>query len=79
MGPILQPGLHLAGTSICRNEFSRDRSENKHFIKKHMTQTIINEDLNTLLLYKQFQQVRKVLIPETLAILELELEKLTLN
>lgn len=43
-----------------------------HFIKKHVTQTIINEDLNTLLPYKQFQQIRKVLIPETLAILEKE-------
>jgi predicted nucleotidyltransferase component of viral defense system len=42
------------------------------FIKKHVTQTIINEDLNTLLPYKQFQQIRKVLIPETLALLERE-------
>jgi predicted nucleotidyltransferase component of viral defense system len=42
------------------------------FIKKHVTQTIINEDLNTLLPYKQFQQIRKVLIPETLALLEKE-------
>ena len=43
------------------------------FIRKNVTQTIINEDLNTLLPYKQFQQIRKVLIPETLAILEREL------
>jgi len=42
------------------------------FIKKHVTQTIINEDLNTLLPYKQFQQIRKVLIPETLALLAKE-------
>lgn len=42
------------------------------FIKKHVTQTIINEDLNTLLPYKQFQQVRKVLIPETLSLLAKE-------
>lgn len=46
-----------------------------NFIKKHVTQTIINEDLNTLLPNKQFQQVRKVLIPETLAWLERELAK----
>lgn len=43
------------------------------FIRKHVTQTIINEDLNALLPYKQFQQIRKVLIPETLAFLEREL------
>jgi predicted nucleotidyltransferase component of viral defense system len=42
------------------------------FIKTHVTQTIINEDLNTLLPYEQFQQIRKVLIPETLALLEKE-------
>jgi hypothetical protein len=40
------------------------------FIKQHVTQTIINEDLNTLLPLEQFQQIRKVLIPETLALLE---------
>ncbi len=45
------------------------------FIRKHVTQTIINEDLNPLLPYQQFQQVRKVLIPETLAFLERELIK----
>lgn len=49
-------------------------SELSKFIKKHVTQTIINEDLNTLLPNKQFQQIRKVLIPETLAILEREQE-----
>jgi len=42
------------------------------FIKQHATQTIINEDLNTLLPHKQFQQIRKVLIPETVAFLERE-------
>jgi len=39
------------------------------FIKEHVTQTIIDEDLNTLLPNKQFQQVRKILIPETLSLL----------
>ena len=39
------------------------------FIKEHVTQTIINEDLNTLLPNKQFQQVRKILILETLSLL----------
>ena len=42
------------------------------FIKKHVTQTIINEDLNSLLPNKHFQQVRKILIPETLSMLERE-------
>ncbi|OGO66256.1 MAG: hypothetical protein A2030_04465 [Chloroflexi bacterium RBG_19FT_COMBO_50_10] len=45
------------------------------FIKEHFTQTVINEDLNSLLPNKQFQQVRKILIPETLSLLEREREK----
>lgn len=39
------------------------------FIKQKVTQTIINEDLNTLLPSKQFQQIRKILIPETISLL----------
>jgi hypothetical protein len=42
------------------------------FIKEHVTQTIIIEDLNTLLPNKQFQQVRKILLPETLSLLTRE-------
>ena len=42
------------------------------FIKEHVTQTIINEDLNTLLPNKKFQQIRKILIPETLSLLARE-------
>lgn len=42
------------------------------FIKKNVTQTTINEDLNTLLPYEKYKQIRKVLIPETLAWLERE-------
>ncbi len=45
------------------------------FIKEHVTQTIINEDLNTLLPLQQFQRIRKILIPETLSMLVRELEK----
>jgi predicted nucleotidyltransferase component of viral defense system len=37
------------------------------FIKEHVNQTIINEDLNTLLPKNQFQQIRKIIIPETLS------------
>jgi len=45
------------------------------FIKGHVTQTIINEDLNSLLPYRQFQQVRKILVPETLALLAREMNR----
>jgi uncharacterized protein YifN (PemK superfamily) len=46
------------------------------FIKEHVTQTIINEDLNSLMPSNQFQQVRKILIPETLSILAQEKRRL---
>ncbi len=49
------------------------------FIKEHFNQTIINEDLNSLLPLKQFQQVRKILIPETLAMLEREQNNVALD
>ena len=39
------------------------------FIKTHVTQTIIDEDLNSLLPYQKFRQIRKILIPETLSLL----------
>jgi predicted nucleotidyltransferase component of viral defense system len=42
------------------------------FITKHITQTVVNEDLNTLLTNENFQQIRKILIPETIAFLENE-------
>jgi predicted nucleotidyltransferase component of viral defense system len=46
------------------------------FIKEHVTQTIIKEDLNSLMPSNQFQQVRKILIPETLSILAQEKRRL---
>jgi len=46
------------------------------FIKEHVNQTIINEDLNTLLPANQFQQIRKILLPETLSLLTREQERL---
>lgn len=39
------------------------------FIKKHVTQTIIDQDLNTLLRVKQFQAMRLTLKQEALALL----------
>lgn len=44
------------------------------FIKKHITQTVVNEDLNSLLPPPQFRQIRKVLIPETLSFILSELK-----
>src|SRR4030043_1487144 len=63
-GPVIQgrPGLSP-------HEYFRRLID---FIKEHVTQTIINEDLNTLLPNKKFQQIRKILIPETLSLLARE-------
>jgi len=47
------------------------------FIKKQVTQTVINEDLNTLLPLDKFNQIRKILIPEVIHLLTLEQEQLT--
>jgi hypothetical protein len=46
------------------------------FIKEHVNQMIINEDLNTLLPNSQFQQIRKILLPETLSLLIREHKRL---
>lgn len=46
------------------------------FIKTHVNQTLINEDLNLLLPNRQFQSIRKILIPETLALLSGEIMRL---
>jgi predicted nucleotidyltransferase component of viral defense system len=46
------------------------------FIREQVTQGIINEDLNSLMPNRQFQQVRKILIPETLSILAQEKRRL---
>ncbi len=46
------------------------------FARKQVTQRIVDEDLNSLLPVRQFQQVRKILIPETLAWLESEEKRL---
>lgn len=47
------------------------------FIKGSVTQTLINEDLNSLLPNQQFQSIRKILIPETLSLLSAEKSKLS--
>jgi hypothetical protein len=48
------------------------------FIKGKVTETIINEDLNTLLPPKHFQQIRKILIPETVSLLIRELDSINI-
>ncbi len=59
-------------TGLNRREYFKKLA---HFIRMHVTQTILNQDLNTLLPDKQFQQIRKILIPETVAMLQREIEK----
>ena len=46
-----------------------------NFIRTNVTQRMINEDLNTLLPLRKFHSIRKVLLPETLALLEREISK----
>ena len=46
------------------------------FFQKHVTQTMINEDLNTLLPPEKFQQIRKILIPETKSLIFREIDRL---
>ena len=45
------------------------------FIEKHITQTVINQDLNTILPPKKFNQIRKGLKSETLTLLRDELKR----
>lgn len=63
-GPVIQERTGLSPQDYLGNLID--------FIKEHVTQTIINEDLNTLLPIKKFQQIRKILIPETLSLLARE-------
>ncbi len=50
-------------------------SQLRAFINKHVNQRTINEDLNSLLPNPMFQKIRKILIPETLSLLDKELMK----
>lgn len=45
------------------------------FIQEHVTAKIIDEDLNSLLPYSQFVRIRKILLPETIALLQHEILK----
>lgn len=46
------------------------------FIKKHITEEVINQDLNMLLTPKQFTRIRKIIKQETIMLLQDELVRL---
>jgi len=46
-----------------------------NFVEKYITQTVINQDLNTILPPEKFNQIRKVLKNETLTLLQDELKR----
>lgn len=46
------------------------------FVQKHITQTVIDEDLNSLLTKTQFDSIRKILKFETLSLLENDYRRL---
>lgn len=54
-------------------EFFKELAE---FTKKNITETIINQDLNILLVPEKFQQIRKILKRETLMFLRDEIARL---
>ena len=49
------------------------------FISEHVTETILNQDLNQLILYERFNKFRKLLKRETLMFLGDEMERLKIN
>lgn len=53
--------------------------ELKEFIQKHITQTIIDEDLNYLLAYDKFKHLRLLLKPEAIILLQDEITRLKLK
>ena len=46
------------------------------FVKKEITETIISQDINTLLPYKKFKTVRKILKQEVIMFLSDEIVRL---
>ncbi|MBI4648291.1 MAG: nucleotidyl transferase AbiEii/AbiGii toxin family protein [Bacteroidia bacterium] len=48
----------------------------KHFIRNHITQRIIEQDINMLLSYSVFRRIRKTLKQETLFFLEEEIRRM---
>ena len=59
--------------STCKSFFQKLIS----FIEKYITETVINEDLNTLLPPAEFQRLRKILKSETLLFLTQEMQRLS--
>ena len=50
-----------------------------NFINEHITETILNQDLNSLIPYERFNKIRKVLKRETLMFLGDEINRLKIN
>jgi len=50
-----------------------------NFISQHITETILNQDLNLLISYEKFNKLRKVLKRETLMFLDDEIKRLRIN
>ncbi len=67
MGYAYNPHVIEERTGMSDRAYFKELIE---FIRKNVNQTLINEDLNSLLPIKKFQQIRKILIPETLSLLE---------
>lgn len=61
------PAIIKERTGLSQSDFLQKLID---FVHKHVTQTVIDEDLNTLLSSSQFNSVRKVLKTETLKLLE---------
>jgi predicted nucleotidyltransferase component of viral defense system len=70
-GHKYEPAVITERTGLALHDYIKKLIE---FIRDQVTQTLIDEDLNTLLPIKKFQQIRKILIPETLSLLSREQE-----
>jgi len=67
------PTIIIERTGLSQSNFLQKLMS---FVQEHITQTVIDEDLNTLLSNSQFNSVRKVLKIETLKFLENDYSKL---
>src|SRR5574340_444940 len=62
MGYAYNPDVSKERTGLLVQDYFQELIE---FIRKNINQTLINEDLNSLLPIRKFQQIRKVILPET--------------
>ena len=66
-----KPDIILERTGLTPIEYFESLES---FIRKNVTQRMVDEDLNSLLPNQVFQSIRKILIPETLSILRREIQ-----